>query len=128
MVRVHFKKEATCPIKAGDIKKYLSTFLVSEGLLQDADVSVVMVGQQEMLSLAQKYLGEKDVLHNVLSFPAKEGGDFIYPPGGTLYLGEIIVCYKKALEEAEEENLNVTEKVRELVCHGALHLLGKHHD
>jgi probable rRNA maturation factor len=82
-----------------------------------------------MISLAKKYLHENNVLHNVLSFPFVEGKDgFVEPPDNIIHLGEIVICYPKTVEEASAEGRLIDEKVIELTVHGALHLLGKHHE
>ncbi len=115
------------------IKKKLASFFTRSGIVSDAEVSVAIVGKKRMMEIGGKYL--KDVhgkpdkkLHNVLSFtPAEIKEDFIYPPGGPIYLGEIIVCYQEALREAKDENILIDERVYELVEHGAKHLLGIHH-
>lgn len=128
MIRVLVKKEVACPISVKEVKSVLTDFLKSEGIISKADVSVAFVGTARMLYLAKKYLNEKGVLHNVLSFPYSEGGSFIYPPDDTLHLGDIVVCYPKVLEESQKEGVLIKEKALELVTHGALHLMGKHHD
>lgn len=128
MIKVYFSKEVSCPVSAKEVKKTLSDFLTKEGIISDADVSVVIVGVSKMLTLAKKYLNEKNVIHNVLSFPYTEGGSFTYPPVDVIHLGDIAICYPKVLEEAKKEGVLISEKVKELVCHGALHLIGKHHE
>jgi probable rRNA maturation factor len=80
-----------------------------------------------MQEIGKKYLHDKK-LHNVLSFTEMETkGGFVYPPDGTIYLGEIIICYPKVLEEAKAEGKLIDQKVGELAKHGAEHLLGRHH-
>lgn len=80
-----------------------------------------------MKALAEKYLGEKDRLHSVLSFPESEvKKKFVYPDN-TIRLGDIILCYPVVVDEAKEDNMLIDDKIIELVEHGALHLLGQHH-
>ena len=128
MIKVYFSKQSNYPVKTPIIKKKLSEFLGKKGIISDADVSVSLVGEKRMLGLAQKYLSEVGVLHNVLSFPFSEGTMFKYPPGNVIHLGDVVVCYPKVLEEAKSEGKLVDEKVWELVEHGALHLMGIHHE
>jgi probable rRNA maturation factor len=129
MIKVYVNKQSNYPVSAPNIKKKLKSFLVDEGIVSDARVDLFLVGKERMLDLAESYLGEKGVLHNVLSFPATEiKGEFVYPPGELLHLGEILVCYPKAFEEAQEEGISIEKKVTELVLHGAEHLMGKHHE
>jgi probable rRNA maturation factor len=89
---------------------------------------VAIVGESTMKNLAKKYLGE-DIVHNVLSFPYDETkGKFVAPPDNVIHLGEIAVCYPKVTEEANIEGKLTDDKIYELIEHGALHLLGKHHE
>jgi len=68
------------------------------------------------------------MVHNILSFTSDEvKGEFIYPPDEKINLGEIIVCYPIAVEEAKAENKRIDDKVHELIKHGAEHLMGIHH-
>ena len=128
MIKVKVFKQSAYPISSPKIKSVLRDFLKEKGIVSDAEVSVALVGESRMLDLARKYLKEKGILHNVLSFPAKEvRGEFKYPMDETIQLGEIVVCYPKACLEAGEEVVLVEGKVIELIKHGALHLLGIHH-
>ena len=128
MIKVNIKKQSNYPISSTKIRKNLKNFLAGHGIVSDAEVSVALVGENKMLEIGKKYLGDKS-LHNVLSFTADEVGDkFVFPPDGVIHLGEIIVCYSVAFEEAKKEGKLIEEKVMELIEHGALHLLGIHHE
>jgi probable rRNA maturation factor len=127
MIKVSVSKQSNYPVSTPRIKKKLREFLKERGIVSDAEVSVAIVGEKKMLDIGKKYLKDKN-LHNVLSFTQSEVvGGFIYPPKDAIHLGEIIVCYPKAVEEAKEENVLIEERICELVEHGALHLLGIHH-
>ena len=128
MIKVNVKKQSNYPMSSTKIRKNLKNFLASNGIVSDAEVSVALVGEKKMLEVGNKYLKDKS-LHNVLSFTADEVvPKFVYPPDGVIHLGEIIVCYPKAFEEAKKENKLIEDKIMELVEHGALHLMGIHHD
>ncbi len=127
MVKVSFSKQSNYAVSAAPIKKKLANFFVKMGIVSDAEVSIAIVGEKRMMELGRKYLKDKK-LHNVLSFtPTETKVNFIYPPGGPIHLGEIIVCYHEALREAKDENVLTDEKIYELIEHGAMHLLGIHH-
>ncbi len=129
MIKIYVKKQSNYPVDTTELKKSLRFFLEQEGIVSDSVVNIWIVGKEKMLELAKEYLNEENVLHNVLSFPASETTkEFVYPPDDQLYLGEIIICYPKVFQEAQLEEKRIDEKVQELVKHGALHLLGKHHD
>ena len=129
MIRVYIDKQSNYPVTSSKLKAKLIKFLTQEGIVSDAELSVSIVGRKRMLQLSQKYLKEKDSDHDVLTFPFLEGKhDFVTPPDNLIHLGDIVICYPKAIEEASRENKLIDEKVFELAVHGALHLLGKHHN
>lgn len=128
MIKIDVKKQSNYPVSTPKLKKKLAKFLQDNGIVSDAYVGVSIVGEKKMIGLAKTYLKENNTVHNVLSFTANEVKDFVYPPNGTLYLGEIVICYPKAFEEARKENKLIDDKVNELVEHAALHLLGIHHE
>jgi len=128
MTKVSVTKQSNYPVNVLVIKKKLAEFLAKNGIVSDAEVIVAIVGEKKMLEIGSKYLKDKK-LHNVLSFvPSEIKGGFVYPPDGKIHLGEIIICYPLAVKEAGEENVLTDERVYELVEHGALHLLGIHHE
>jgi probable rRNA maturation factor len=57
----------------------------------------------------------------------REAG-FVMPPGEMVHLGEVIVSYPKAAEQAAERKHPVEDELALLVIHGVLHLLGYDHD
>jgi probable rRNA maturation factor len=127
MIKVLIKKQSNYPVSAKLIRDTLKVFFTEEGIISDALVSVAIVGKKKMLELGKRYLKDK-ALHNILSFTEDElGKRFVYPPE-KIYLGEIILCYPKTVEEAKEEDILVDEKVKELILHSAEHLMGRHHE
>ena len=128
MIKVSVTKQSNYPVKVSVIKRKLAGFIAKNGIVSDADVNVAMVGEKKMLEIGNKYLKDKNI-HNVLSFvPSEVKGRFVYPPDGSIHLGEIIVCYPQAVKEAGEGNVLIDERIYELIEHGALHLLGIHHE
>lgn len=133
MIKVFVTKQSNYPVGATVIKKRLAVFLLKQGIVSTAEVSVAIVGEAKMMDFGNKYLKDHK-LHNVLSFTPTETSalngtkiNFVYPPDGIIHLGEIVVCYPLAVKESEEEGILIDERVCELVEHGALHLLGIHH-
>jgi probable rRNA maturation factor len=80
---------------------------------------------------------------DVLSFPMlsyEKPGDFEFldnddsisyeffdPDSGELILGDIIISYEKALEQAEEYNHSLKREIAFLIAHSMLHLFGFDH-
>lgn len=130
MIKINVKKQSNYPIDTPLLKKGLSRFLKEKGIISDTEVSVAIVGEKKMKNLAKTYLKENPpTVHNVLSFPYVESKDkFVFPPDEKIRLGEIVLCYPKLEDEAKKEGKLIDQKAGELVEHGALHLLGIHHD
>ena len=129
MIKIYVTKQGNFGVSVPRLKSSLTEFLEKEGIVSDSDVSVSIVGEAKMISLAKKYLNEKNTVHNVLSFPSAEvKGEFKEPPDKILHLGEIVLCFPKVVEESNQEGVLIDDKVIELVTHGALHLMGKHHE
>lgn len=128
MIKVLLSKQSNYPVKTPKVKRALQEFLLKKGE-SDSSVSVAIVSEKTMIKLAKKHLGEKHMVHNVLSFTDAEArGEFVDLGEHNKFLGEIVVCYKKAVDEANRDNMLLDLKIIQLVEHGALHLLGKHHD
>src|SRR3972149_685843 len=128
MIVVKVKKQSGYPVNVIKLKKTLSDFFKQKGIVSEAEVSVAIISETKMKDLAKKFLKESPPsVHNVLSFVSDESGEFVSPEG-KIYLGEIVVCYQKVIEEARKEGKLIDKKTEELVLHGALHLLGIHHE
>lgn len=128
MIKVNITKQSNYPVKTPVIKKKLVKFFEDHGIVSDAEVSIALVNEKKMMEIGNKYLKDKK-LHNVLSFVASETKvNFVYPDNGVMDLGSIVVCYPVAVKEAIDENILVEERVYTLIEHGALHLMGVHHE
>lgn len=128
-IKVLIKKSSKCPIANKYIRKVLTDFFKKNGLVSEAEVSVALIGEREAKRLSTQFLKEDPPLvHNVLSFSEIDVGHFIFPPDGITRLGEIVICYPKLVEESKQEGVLIERKAKELLEHGAMHLLGFHHD
>lgn len=65
-----------------------------------------------------------DRVTDVLTFPSWEGDD---PLSGDGYLGDIMICYERAIEQAKEYGHSLKRELAFLTVHGILHLLGYDH-
>lgn len=100
------------------------------------EVGVNVVGDRKMHELNKKYRGI-DSSTDILSFALEDGGQsslqhiprigFVAAPDKWLRLGDIVISYPQALEDASMDGISVDEEIRFLVEHGVNHLLGTHH-
>jgi probable rRNA maturation factor len=86
------------------------------------ELTVVIEDDNYLRELNNQFLGI-DVPTDVLSFPAEE----IDPDTGLSYMGDIVISYPRALEQASAAGETVTDELQLLVVHGTLHLLGFDH-
>ena len=129
MAIINIRKEPKTKVNEDSLKKALRKYLKENNVGDKAEMTVALVGETTMRGLGEKYLDETDgKLHNVLSFTVGDvDKNFVSPPGQTRKLGEVVVCYPVALDEAKKEGISTQEKIQSLAMHGILHLLGIHH-
>jgi probable rRNA maturation factor len=132
MITIEVTKQGNFSVSTKRVKECVQKALEQNGIVSDSEVSIAVVSEKKMLELVKEYLAEEGEVaksHPVLSFPANEiEGHFVFPPNGKLYLGEIVVSYPKAVEQANKQGKLIDDVVCELAEHGALHLVGIHHD
>lgn len=129
MINITVHKQGSFPLSAQKIKERVKKTLTDNGIVSDSEASVAIVTKVKMREYVAKYYEGDTSDHPVLSFPATEvKGQFVMPPDGKLHLGEIVISYGWAQEEARKTGNLVENVVLDLAEHGALHLIGIHHD
>lgn len=98
--------------------------LEHEGVSQSSDLSIVIDDDDQLRTLNKEFLGI-DAPTDVLSFPS--GEEVADPDTGELNLGDIIISYPRAAEQAQGAGYPTTNEMQLLVVHGVLHLLGHDH-
>lgn len=94
---------------------------------RSGEVTVVVTDEQGIRELNRDFLG-RDEVTDVLSFAAQEaGGPFVPAPEAGDYLGDVIICYPRAVEQAQDQGHPADQELALLVVHGVLHLLGYDH-
>jgi probable rRNA maturation factor len=91
---------------------------------QNAEVSVLLVGDKAMRSLNRRYRG-KDRTTDVLSFPLREGRFTRIQPH---ILGDIVLSLPAAARQAKAAGEPCHAEIVRLLVHGYLHLLGYDHE
>jgi probable rRNA maturation factor len=92
------------------------------------ELTVVITDEKQVQALNRDYRGV-DAPTNVLAFgEAHEQGAFVAAPDAKPYVGDIVVSYPRAVEQAAEYEHPLDDELTILVVHGALHLLGYDHE
>ena len=84
----------------------------------------ILVDTPEHIRTLNREFRHVDRVTDVLSFPAWEGEISLSADG---YLGDIMICYARAQEQAEEYGHSLERELSFLTVHGVLHLLGYDH-
>lgn len=90
----------------------------------ESDLSIVIEDDAYLHQLNLEFL-KIDAPTDVLSFPA--GEDEVDPETGQPYLGDVIISYPRAAEQASASGHTALDEIQLLVVHGVLHLLGHDH-
>jgi len=91
---------------------------------QNAEVSVLLVGDTAMRTLNRRYRG-KDRTTDVLSFPLREGR---FSRIQHHVLGDIVLSLPAAARQAKAAGEPCRVEIDRLLVHGYLHLLGYDHE
>ncbi|WP_049573179.1 rRNA maturation RNase YbeY [Nonomuraea sp. SBT364] len=97
-----------------------------------AELSIVVVDEDAMAELHEKWMGEPGPT-DVLAFPMDElrpgggaRGDGESPADPAL-LGDVVLCPQVAARQAEEAGHSAQDELELLCTHGILHLMGYDH-
>ncbi|MDD5822947.1 MAG: rRNA maturation RNase YbeY [Firmicutes bacterium] len=123
---------------ASDIEARLSDVEYCESCLAaefPVELSITVVDAEEIRSINAEFRGI-DKTTDVLSFPQHESiEDLAYEiedalEEGTVFnpmLGDVVLCYDRACEQAEEYGTGVERELVYLTVHSIFHLLGYDH-
>lgn len=128
MILVNLFVQSRYPVNRKQIRQRAMTVLAENGI-QDAQVDISVVGTRKI-----KVLNESQLKHegttDVLSFPQHEKNelhDFPMPEGMPPHLGDIVISFPAAVENARRFGKKVDDQICFFVEHGLMHLLGYHH-
>lgn len=99
------------------VRAAIAATLADRGV-DDAAVSVTLVGDEEIANLNRQYLQHEGAT-DVISFPLYEGAE---RPVGDIYIGA-----HQAKRQAEELGVSLHLEIARLTIHGTLHVLGFDH-
>lgn len=130
MTTVFIRTESHYTVNRDRIRDKIDEVLKKRGVKGRIEVSVAIVGDRQMRMLNNKYR-KLDQTTDVLAFPLSDTSAqtrFVDSPDGVLRLGDIVISYPQARDDASEEEKLVDEKIDELIEHAMSHLLGYNHD
>lgn len=136
MVNIIVNSDPRYNINKASIRAAVSEILGKLRISGRIELGINIVGDRKMHELNRKHRG-LDTTTNILSFALEDPGPaglqhipkigFVASPDKWLRLGDIVISYPQAIEDASLDGISVDEEVRNLVEHGLNHLLGVHH-
>jgi probable rRNA maturation factor len=93
----------------------------------EAGIALHLVSDATIRALNREHRS-RDAVTDVLSFPLVDGDAFALPPGEMTQLGDVVVSYARAAQQALDYGHSIEREVAYLVAHGVLHILGYDHE
>lgn len=105
--------------------------LRAENVTPPYEVSLILTDEETVHKMNVTYRNV-DSATDVISFyaePQSEGEEeFILPGDGVRRLGDVVISFPQAIEQAHEAGHSVERELTLLTIHGVLHLLGYDHE
>lgn len=137
MINIIVSADPRYTINKEGIKAAVLTTLKNHRVSGKVEVGVNIVGDRKMHELNRKYRGV-DSTTDILSFALEDSEPlalqhiprvgFVASPDKWLRLGDIVISFPQAVEDASLEGTSVEEEIKFLIEHGVKHLLGLHHE
>jgi probable rRNA maturation factor len=108
-------------VKPASLRQAAQATLDQQRLKRHVELTIVITGNAQLRSLNRAFR-EVDAPTDVLSFATDE-----QPRPDTVYLGDVVISYSKAREQAQAGGHPIEAELQLLVVHGVLHLLGHDH-
>ncbi len=130
-MNVFLADEQDEPVSATELRALAESVLVAEGLPDDTEVGLVLVGEDQMAGINGRFL-QREGATDVLALPLEDlepGRPPADVPGGPpVNLGDVYICPAYVKRQAEREGVAYETEMALMVVHGILHLLGYDHE
>jgi probable rRNA maturation factor len=113
------------------VTEIAQTVLNCEAVAPPYEVSLVFTDSETIRQLNRDYRGIDEPTDVLAFYMRSQKGTtdyFALPPDGIARLGEVIISYPQAMEQAREESHPIERELTLLVIHGLLHLLDYDHE
>lgn len=127
-ITIDINDEYSDDVSEDRLREIVDITLLEEQVAGPVEVEIVVTDDEEVRQLNSQYRG-LDETTDVLAFALTEGSEdgFILPPEISEQLGNVIISYPKAVEQAQEAGHSPDKEMAILLVHGVLHLLGYDH-
>jgi len=125
-IEVEIEPGLACPVAPKEIRNVVRAALCHEQAPAGAGVWLRLTDDQELAELNRTYRGI-DGPTDVLSFPTQVDDGWVSAAAAPLELGDIVISWPRAVEQAAEEGHAAVDELALLIVHGCLHLMGCDH-
>jgi probable rRNA maturation factor len=108
-------------VKPASLRKAAQATLDQQRLNHRVELTIVITGNAQLRSLNRAFR-KVDAPTDVLAFAVDA-----QPRPDTIYLGDVVISYPKAREQAQAGGHPIEAELQLLAVHGVLHLLGHDH-
>lgn len=118
-------------VDQGWVRRIAQTVLNAEGMAPPYEVSLVFTDSETVQQLNRDYRGVDEPTDVLAFYMLPQGGgddSFALPPDEVTRLGEVIISYPQAIEQARQQGHSPERELALLIVHGILHLLGYNHE
>lgn len=104
------------------LRRAVAATLRHQGL-EEGEATLVITDDEGIRTLNFEFR-DLDMPTDVLAFPGTLDESFVVPEGYSGYLGDVVISYPRAEEQARAAGHPVARELQLLTIHGVLHLLG----
>jgi probable rRNA maturation factor len=130
-VNVFLADEQDVPVDSGPLRRLALEVLEGEGMPADTEVAVIFIDAEHSARYNERFL-QRTGATDVISLPIEDLDPDDEPPeegeGPPLALGDVLICPAVVREQAAAAGERFEDRIRLLVVHGLLHLLGYDHE
>ncbi len=137
MINIIVSSDPRYNVNKDSIRLAVLQSLQNHRIFGKIELGINIIGDRKMHELNRKYRGI-DSTTDILSFALEDVSPsslqhiprvgFVASPDKILRLGDIVISYPQALEDASTDGTSIDEEIRFLIDHGIEHLLGIHHE
>ena len=130
-IEIFVEEEFRGLVDEGWARRLAQTVLKTEEVAPPYEVSLVFTDSETVRRLNRDYRGvdeTTDVLAFCMLSQNEADSSFALPPDGVTRLGEVIISYPQAVEQASEQGHSSERELALLIIHGILHLLDYDHE
>lgn len=110
-----------------DFNEIFKIIKITLKIIEPLELSLIIVNTKEQLEINKKYR-HKNYVADVISFSLEEKNKInLFKLTGYRNLGDIFICFEKALIQSFKYNHSPRREFSFLFIHGMLHILGYNH-